>query len=345
MADTPRPPIPVFHGGDLAAATVRFGVPADGWLDLSTGINPLAYPLPELPETAWTRLPQRDREEALIAAARRYYRVAPAAEIIPAPGTQSIIQWLPRLLAPTKVAVHGPTYGEHAAAWSDAGHTVVHVNCDGVANAADARSHTIAIFVNPNNPDGRLWPPERLHAAAERCAAAGGFAVIDEAFADLVPKASLAPQADAPGIVILRSVGKFFGLPGLRVGFALGSPALIGRLRRALGPWAVSGPAIEAAGLALEDDVWVAETRSQLTSLRTRLDDVLREAGLEVVGGTDLFRLIRNSTAAQLHVHLGAQGILTRIFDYDAEAIRVGLPGSDGEFIRLARALASFRPG
>lgn len=345
LANTPRPPIPVFHGGDLAAATARFGAPADGWLDLSTGINPLAYPLPELPQTAWTRLPQRDREEALIAAARRTYRVAPGAEIVPAPGTQSIIQWLPRLQAPTTVAVHGPTYGEHAAAWLEAGHTVVHVNCDGEANETEARSHTVAIFVNPNNPDGRIWPPDELQAAAGRCAAAGGFAVIDEAFADLVPEASLAPKADAPGIIILRSVGKFFGLPGLRVGFALGNGALTGCLRRALGPWAVSGPALEAARVALKDDSWVAETRSRLVSLRTRLDGVLSEAGLEIVGGTDLFRLTRSNGAARLHAHLGSRGILTRDFDYDTQIIRIGLPGNDADFARLAQALASFEPG
>lgn len=345
LADTPKPVAPVFHGGDLAAATARFGAPTDGWLDLSTGINPLAYPLPQLSTTAWTRLPQRDREEALIAAARRYYQVAPHAEIVPAPGTQSIIQWLPRLLPPTTVAVHGPTYGEHAAAWADAGHMVIHVNCDGEANAAESRPHNVAIFVNPNNPDGRIRQPERLRAVAEHCAAAGGFAVIDEAFADLVPDASLAPQADAPGLVILRSVGKFFGLPGLRVGFALGSGALIDRLRRALGPWAVSGPALEAARVALKDDSWAAETRSRLVSLRTRLDGVLSEAGLEVVGGTDLFRLIRSAAATRLHAHLGAQGILTRTFDYDTEIIRIGLPGGDGDFARLTRALALFRSG
>ncbi|HUT49700.1 MAG TPA: threonine-phosphate decarboxylase CobD [Alphaproteobacteria bacterium] len=342
MADTPKP---VFHGGDLAAATARFGAPADGWLDLSTGINPLPYRVPELSETAWTRLPQRDREEALIAAAYRYYRVAPKAEIVPAPGTQSIIQWLPRLLAPTRVAVHGPTYGGHAAAWSDAGHTVMHVEGDGGANAADTGPHSVAIFVNPNNPDGRIQPPEKLRAAAARCAAAGGFAVIDEAFADLVPEASLAPHADAPGVVILRSVGKFFGLPGLRVGFALGSGAPIDRLRRALGPWAVSGPALEAARAALEDDVWIAETRSRLVSLRTRLDGIVSEAGLEIVGGTDLFRLTRSAAAARLHAHLGGRGILTRNFDYDPQTIRIGLPGSDAEFARLSQALASFEPG
>jgi len=342
LADTPKP---VFHGGDLAAATARFGAPSDGWLDLSTGINPLPYPLPGLPEAAWTRLPQRDREEALIAAARRTYQVAPNADIVPAPGTQSIIQWLPRLLPATRVAVHGPTYGEHAAAWSDAGHAVMHIQGDGGAKAPDTGSHAVAIFVNPNNPDGRIWPPERLFADAARCAAAGGFAVIDEAFADLAPEASLAPHADAPGIVILRSVGKFFGLPGLRVGFALGGDPLMGRLRRALGPWAVSGPALEAARAALEDDVWIAETRVRLVSLRTRLDAILSEAGLEIAGGTVLFRLIRSTAAVRLHAHLGAHGILTRDFDYDRETIRFGLPSGDADFNRLSRALASFEPG
>jgi cobalamin biosynthesis protein CobC len=330
----PREPVP--HGGDLAAATARFGAPAGGWLDLSTGINPHPYPLPALAGNAWTRLPQRDREAALLAAARTYYRAAPGAAIVAGPGTQAIIQWLPRLLPPARFRVHGPTYGEHAAAWADAGHALV---------AADDASSAVEVFVNPNNPDGRIWPRDTLCAAAARCASAGGMTVIDEAFADLEPDSSLAPHADTPGLVILRSVGKFFGLPGLRIGFALGDSAVIERLRRAMGPWAVSGPALEVAAAALGDDAWIGETRARLRGLRERLDDVLSAAGLEIAGGTDLFRLVRSAEAAALHAHLGAEGILARDFDYAPDWLRFGLPGDEAAFARLARALASFEPG
>jgi cobalamin biosynthetic protein CobC len=332
-----QPPDPVPHGGDLAAATARFGAPAEGWLDLSTGINPLPYPLPALEVDAWTRLPQRDREDALIAAARAFYGAGPAAAIVAAPGTQAIIQWLPRLVPPMRVAVHGPTYGEHSAAWSAAGHAVRHT-----ANPKDSQGSQIAVFVNPNNPDGRLWPSEAILAAATDCAAAGGFTVVDEAFADLVPQASLAPHAGAPGLVILRSIGKFFGLPGLRIGFALGEPALIRRMHGSFGPWAVSGPAIEVAKAALEDVSWIAHTRPALAGLRTRLDDVLAGSGLKIVGGTDLFRLARTAEAKRLHAHLGGAGILTRLFDHDPDWIRFGLPANDDDFKRLKRALGSF---
>jgi len=332
-----QPAQPVFHGGDLTAATARFGAPAAGWLDLSTGINPCPYPLPSLPGSAWTRLPQRDREEALLAAARAHYRIAPAAGIVAGPGTQAIIQWLPRLLAPTTVLVHGPTYGEHAAAWQDAGHTVVEGG-----NGAGA----VEVFVNPNNPDGRVWPRETLLAAAERCAAAGGCVVVDEAFADLQPDAGpdlgMGPSDDTEGLVVLRSFGKFFGLAGLRVGFAFGDPALIDRLDRAMGPWAVSGPALEVAVTALSDAAWIDETRARLRALRQRLDALLGQRRLEIVGGTDLFRLVRHADASALHAHLAANGILTRGFDYEPSWLRFGLPGDDTAFARLSAALAAF---
>jgi cobalamin biosynthetic protein CobC len=329
------PTRPVSHGGDLAAATARFGEPREGWLDLSTGINPCPYPLPPLSEQAWTHLPQRDREAALLATARRAYRVAPTAGIVAGPGTQAIIQWLPRLLPPTRVQVHGPTYGEHAAAWWEAGHTV----------APDDDAASVEVFVNPNNPDGRDWPHETLLAAAARCAAAGGFAVVDEAFADLDPDLGLGPSSGTDGLVVLRSFGKFFGLAGLRIGFAFGDPALIERLGRAVGPWAVSGPALEVAEAALSDTAWIEGTRARLRSLRQTLDGVLGDAGLEVLGGTDLFRLIRCDAAAALHAHLGARGILTRIFDYELSWMRFGLPGAEAAFARLTQALASFETG
>lgn len=331
----------MFHGGDLAAATARFGAPAEGWLDLSTGINPRPYPVPALPESAWTHLPQRDREEALLAAARGQYRIAPAAGIVAGPGTQAIIQWLPRLVPPTTVLVHGPTYGEHAAAWQDAGHTLVQGGDAAVA---------VEVFVNPNNPDGRVWPRETLLAAAGRCAAAGGYVVVDEAFADLHPDGGpdagpdlgMGPSTDTEGLIVLRSFGKFFGLPGLRLGFAFGDRPLTQRLGRAMGPWAVSGPALAVATAALGDAAWIDDTRARLHASRQRLDALLGQWDLEILGGTDLFRLVRHADAAALHAHLGANGIFTRIFDYEASWLRFGLPGDERAFARLSQALETF---
>jgi cobalamin biosynthetic protein CobC len=166
--------------------------------------------------------------------------------------------------------------------------------------------------------------------------------VVDEAFADLDPNLGLGPSAEMDGLVVLRSFGKFFGLAGLRIGFAFGDQALIERLGRAMGPWAVSGPALEVAEAALGDAAWIEGTRARLRSLRQTLDGVLGDAGLEILGGTELFRLIRCDDAPALHAHLGAQGILTRIFDYELSWMRFGLPGDDAAFARLTQALASF---
>jgi len=221
---------------------------------------------------------------------------------------------------------------EHAAAWVETGHALV---------AADDAPSAVEVFVNPNNPDGRLYPHDELLQSAGRCAAAGGFAVVDEAFADVAPEAALDASANTPGLVILRSVGKFFGLPGLRIGFALGDPATIERLRRAMGPWAVSGPALELAAAALADAAWIDETRTRLRALRRRLDEVLSGAGLELLGGTDLFRLVRHEEAGAVCGHLGGKGILVRTFDYAPEWLRFGLPGDDIGFERLSKALAS----
>jgi cobalamin biosynthetic protein CobC len=324
------------HGGDLAAAEARWGIPLRGWLDLSTGINPAPYPIPAIDPAAWHRLPQHDRLRQLLATARDAYGAPVDAPIVAAPGTQILIQLLPRLRPGARVAILGPTYGEHAACWTAEGADVT------VVETLDAAADVV-VLVNPNNPDGRIVSPDRLRALADDLAARGGLLVVDEAFADVAVQASIAAEAGRPGLLILRSFGKFFGLAGVRLGFALGTTAEIDRLARLLGPWAVPGPAIEIGIAALSDRAWQGETRTRLSAEAARLVATLEAHGLQDRGGTDLFRLVEHPDAAAVWDRLGRAGILVRPFPDRPTLLRFGLPGSEAGFARLAEALAQGR--
>lgn len=322
------------HGGDLAAAEARWGRPADGWLDLSTGINPMPYPIPAIEPAAWHRLPQHDRVRELLEIARACYAAPADAPIVAAPGTQILIQLLPRLRPGARVAILGPTYGEHAACWTFEGAAVATVG-----SLDEAATAEVVVLVNPNNPDGRIIDSERLLALADDLAARGGLLVVDEAFAEVAPKVSIAAEAGRPGLLILRSFGKFFGLAGIRLGFALGAAVEIEPLTRLLGPWAVPGPAIEIGIAALSDRDWQDETRAHLLAAAERLTDLLVGRGFADRGGTDLFRLVEHPEAARLWDRLGRAGILVRPFPDRPTLLRFGLPGGEGGFARLAEAL------
>jgi len=326
------------HGGDLSVAVSAFGVPDDGWLDLSTGINPVPYPVPELPLGIWQRLPLKADTHRLVDAARRFYNIPDSAALVPAPGTQAIIQWLPALRERCHVQVIGPTYEEHAARWQANGHHIEII--EDIANV-DA---DILVIVNPNNPDGRTVAPDVLLALAETQAARGGLLIVDEAFADVMPEISVAMDTGRPGLVVLRSFGKFFGLAGMRLGFAAGCESDIAPLVDALGPWCVAGPALVIGADALGNRDWHEKTRTRLIADAARLDDVLLAAGLDIVGGTTLFRLAQFADTRALYEKLGHAGILVRMFDAHPEWLRFGLPGTEYGWQRLEQALAVQNP-
>lgn len=229
---------PLAHGGDLSAIRRHFPQAPEPWIDLSTGINPVPYPVVDLPTEIWSRLPTRQQEQALLEAAAARYGVRDPATIAAAPGTQALIQLLPRLVPKSRVGVLGPTYEEHAHCWARQGHDVAIVR--------DFEGADVTIVVNPNNPTGRLLPPERLRRDR-------GLLIVDEAFIDfLAPDASLAGNLPVRTIV-LRSFGKAYGLAGVRLGFAIAEKPIVDRIRDELGPWAVSGPALEIGRRALAD--------------------------------------------------------------------------------------------
>ena len=323
----------VLHGGDLDAARAAFPQAPEPWVDLSTGINPWPYPLPVIPDTAWTRLPGHAEEEALRAAAAACYGAPTAGHAAAAPGSQALIQMLPRLRRRNKVSVLGPTYAEHARAWAAAGHTVRTVA------RLEELDGDVAVIVNPNNPDGRIVGRAELLALADRFAGRGGWLVVDEAFADVTPEASVADAVDQPGLLVLRSFGKFFGLAGVRLGVALAAPALAAEVRDAFGPWAVPGPALAVATRAFQDDSWIAATRRRLADAAADLDLRLGGLGLSVVGGTSLYRLARHTHATQIVNALGRSGVLVRRFEDHPEWLRFGLLPDVAAQERLVHAI------
>lgn len=322
------------HGGRLAAARRRFAGAPEPFLDLSTGINPVPWPVPALPPEAFARLPEPEEEAALRGMAAAAYG-APGAEMVAAaPGTQILIQLLPRLFPLRSLRILGPTYAEHAACWRAAGAAV-----EEVAEFAALEGAQGALLCNPNNPDGRRFAPAELLPLAQRLAARGGFLVVDEAFADLEPEAlSGAPLLPHPGLILLRSFGKSYGLAGIRLGFALAAPERAAAIRRALGPWAVSGPALAIGRAALADAAWRGAAAARLSAEAARLDALLSRAGLRVLGGTRLFRLAEGDAAAW-HARLGRAGILTRPFGHRPGWLRFGLPGDEAAWARLEAAL------
>ncbi|MBN7778395.1 threonine-phosphate decarboxylase [Nitratireductor aquimarinus] len=325
------------HGGSLVRASAQFPDAPTPWLDLSTGINPHPYPFSPLPASAVERLPEEADIAALTAHAARHYGAPSAANVIAAPGTQLLLPLVASLLAPGPARILGPTYAEHARAAALAGHAVEEVE------SFDAlRGARLAVVVNPNNPDGRLIGRSDLLDLAASMRGNGGVLVVDEAFMDVGPQAeSLAGDLEAGNILVLRSFGKFFGLAGLRLGFALTSTERAQKLSGWLGPWAVAGPALHAGLEALADRGWQSAMRQRLATERLRLDALFHEKGLTIAGGTDLFRFLRHPRAADLFDHLGRSGILVRRFAGRPDCLRIGLPGDDEAFERVRAALQS----
>jgi cobalamin biosynthetic protein CobC len=317
----------IAHGGDISGLRTAY---VGDWIDLSTGINPFAWPVPELPPDAWTRLPGRDDMAALLQAARQAYGAPEAAGMVAAPGTQALIQVLPFLFPTSRIAILGPTYAEHAYVWRQAGHEVQEIG--GVPGSLQGID--ILLAVNPNNPDGRGLGLPLLRRWHDELNARGGWLILDEAFADVVPDVSFSGEAGKPGLLILRSFGKFFGLAGLRLGFLLGPPEMTGTVRMAQGPWAVSGPALKIGAAALLDSGWQVWMRDELRTRTRRFDQMMRDRDIHVLGGTSLFRLAKIADAAGFAAALHGQGIHVRVFDYEPQWMRFGLPADEAEFWR-----------
>jgi cobalamin biosynthetic protein CobC len=314
------------HGGRLGAARTAWPDAPTPWIDLSTGINPQPYPLPAFAPETWSRLPDPESLRALERVAAAAFGVEDPTRVVAAAGSEALIRLLPRLLGKRRIAISARTYGGHAEAWRAGGEIV----------APGDRSADLRVLVNPDNPTGRVLPPDQVLDLAE------GPLLVDEAFVDVDPSGSVAARAGAPGfgrLMVLRSFGKFYGLAGARLGFLIAEPALADHVRQALGDWPVAGPTIAAGLAAYPDTAWAAQTRLRLIEDTVQLDRLLRAAGFEIAGGTILFRLARAADAPRRFEALARAGILTRPFPWDETLIRFGLPGPEADWLRLADAL------
>jgi cobalamin biosynthetic protein CobC len=322
------------HGGNLQDAIVQFDRRRDEWIDLSTGINPQPYPVPALAGDVWHRLPETS--EALVTAAQTYYG---APRLLPVAGTQAAIQALPRLRAPSRVVIAAPAYTEHAHRWAQVGHAMREVAYDALASAVD--DCDVMVICNPNNPTGERVDPEVLLDWAERLGARGGWLVVDEAFSDTTRQMSVASWTGRPGLIVLRSVGKFFGLAGARLGFVAADEALLHDLAEAIGPWAVSGPAQEIGRAALSDYAWQEATRCRLLESGARLQSLLAAHGISSTGSA-LYQWWPEPRAKEFWQHMAQRGIWVRLFTKGATGIRLGLPPDEAGWHRLQQALAEW---
>lgn len=326
------------HGGRLRAAAQHFGIPLDQWIDLSTGISPWRYPVAEIPDTAWHRLPEPDDGLDTVAAS---YFGNPA--LLATAGSQPAIQQLPTLFPTSQVVVVGPTYNEHIAAWRQAGHDVCIVE---TLDAAIEHSTQIVLLCNPNNPTATHYQPAALLAAAECLNEREGWLLVDEAYGDAYPESSVTPMAGtdaAPRLVTLRSLGKFFGLAGARVGFIFANQPLRERLADKLGPWAISGPARWVAQHALANTTWQSNQITHIRDAGLRLKLLITSAikPQAPVKSTGLFSTIQLADAEGLFEHLARHGILVRLFREEA-LIRIGI-AADHEWKRLELTLKSWQ--
>lgn len=325
------------HGGRLLQAARAYGIAPERWLDLSTGISPFAWPVPSVPPSAWQRLPEDD--DGLMDAARDYYG---ASHLLPVAGSQAAIQALPTLRTPSRVGVIAPGYNEHAHAWQRAGHAVETLPAS--ALLAEASRFDVIVLIHPNNPGGDRFDAAALRDCHATLAMRGGWLIVDEAFMDATPEASLCGEAWREGLIVLRSAGKFFGMAGARAGFVAAHPDLLEALRERLGPWTLSGPTRFVLKQALADRAWQVEARERLRRTGDALATMLARHGMTPTAGCAFFQWWRDARAETVHVALARQGILTRLFTAPA-SLRFGLPADDAAFQRLDEALSSFDMG
>jgi cobalamin biosynthesis protein CobC len=324
------------HGGRVDAAASLYPSAPQPWIDLSTGINPLAWPVPQIALERYQRLPLKSEISEMLDAVADFYGLPANAEIVPVPGSEIAIRLLPRVLSTGRVGILTPTYGSHAAAWGEAGAKVLEL-----AELPDRKRDDLQtiVVVNPNNPDGRVLPFSELSGFAKIWSETGRRLIVDEAFAEVAEGVSLLAMPELPaGVVVLRSLGKFFGLAGLRVGFVVVAKSAASAWHHAFGDWPVSGPACEIATLALRDRAWIAATRMRLAEDRKHLDRTLGQAGFRLLGGTDLFGLFEAPDESDWLDHFARTGILVRAFATAPRHYRIGLPSDEAAWQRLELA-------
>lgn len=327
------------HGGRILAATKKYHIPQGDWVDLSTGLNPNGWPVPQVPAEVWQSLPEDD--DGLQTAACQYYGCDAC---LPVAGSQAAIQTLPTLRSRSKVGVISPTYAEHEYNWQQAGHEVIQLTAEEVDKHLEQLD--VLVVINPNNPTGNIISAKKLLNWHQQLIRKGGWLIVDEAFMDVTPENSLVSSGIKPGLIILRSIGKFFGMAGIRCGFVISDNELLQRLSQKLGPWALTGPTRYIARQALLDTSWQIKTRKSLTASAERLHNLLEQAGLVINGSTDLFQWCEHPHAKEIYEAFAEKGLLIRLFEKQLKtahpSLRFGLPANEKQWQLLSEVFSHF---
>ncbi len=249
------------HGGDIYTASRRYKVEVDQWIDLSTGLNPRAYPVGDIPQEVFTRLPYELPN--LCQAAASYYG---SEEVMAVSGTQLAIQCLPQCLPQFDILAPKIGYQEHVLHWSNSGVNISYYPAQEMGMAVEYIDQELAkipnrhlLIINPNNPTGLKFSSQQIQLWAKKLAN-DCYVIVDEAFMDVTPQHSVLANL-SPNMIVLRSFGKFFGLAGLRLGFVFANQKIRQALQQKTGLWAVNGPAQHVAIKALRNKSWQQKAR------------------------------------------------------------------------------------
>lgn len=325
----------LIHGGQLQQIAEQYKIPASDWLDLSTGIAPLSYPIPTIPSNAWQQLPQRSPD--LIAAAKQYYQCS---QLLVTNGSQAIIKALPELYRQKNIASHDVYlpergYKEHAHAWRIAGYKL-HFYQESLPAMAELQPNSVVVIINPNNPTGKFFDRNVISQFQTKLTQLNGLLVLDEAFIDVMPNnQSCCNQVNDSHIIVLRSFGKFFGLAGIRIGFLIADDYWCTTFKAKLGPWQVNGPAQIIAEKALNDGDWQSKQCNKLSELRNQQEALLWRAFTEklvkTIQGCDLFLTLsfhQSNCTTKLHHFLCQQGVYCRLAD-EQDTLRFGIANQE----------------
>ncbi len=348
------------HGGQLQRMQAKYPAQTH-WVDASTGIAPWSWPVPHIPASVWQRLPES--QQPLATAAARFYlgNSVSADEIrhrfLPVAGSQVAIEQIPLCVAVDAVALPLLGYGEHRQHWQEAGHCIHHYQTFAELIALLAAGHVShAVVINPNNPTGEQWSSEQI-AQCLGLLPEGGLLIVDEAFAELDGITALALGSGTYArekLVVLRSVGKFFGMAGLRLGFVI-APDFVRRiLHRRLPLWGISHPALWCGEKMLLDDAWHAGQRARICHARDQLHEFLQRyswpESVCIQPGPLFISLFTTDDILQsVYETCAANGLLLRYFQPQKGifGLRIGLVAEDDWLFFstvLHQTLAAFLP-
>lgn len=330
---------PVFlaaeHGANLSLAITQYGGDAESWLDLSAAVSPYSWwdERAEIQTASLQHLPELLPE--LAQACRAYYGQAG----LLCAGSMQAIRALAQCFTCAKVWVQEVSFSEHELSWRLAGHEVLVKSVAQIEQAflQSKNLPDVLVLVNPNNPTAQQISVDKLRHWAKLLQQKNGYLIVDEAFTDCTPSQSLLAQPLSDNTVVLRSLGKFFGLAGARVGFVFASLSVRAALATHIGPWSVAHWVQQVATAALQDESWQHRQRVRLKKIQQDLVEKITALGFSVLGAHALFITLAVADAKKMQQQLAQQRIWVRAFA-DENLIRLGLP-KESEITRLLSAL------